>query len=75
MLHLRALCGETFAFQTTRKARRLIYVLAAALLSGVLLLHLSTQDDWREVAMENFGNVQGLFWLTGGKLSGGIPHN
>jgi hypothetical protein len=62
MLPLHDLCGKTSTFQTTRRTRRWIYVLAAFLLTGSLFLHLSAPDEWREVAVEKIWTVQGPFW-------------
>jgi hypothetical protein len=54
-------CGKIAAFRTTQ-TRKWIYLLAAASLSGIYVLHLSAPDDWREVAMEKVRNAQGPFW-------------
>jgi hypothetical protein len=42
-------------------------VLAAVLLSGIFILHLSAPGEWRGVAMEKFSDVQGPSW-RGGQL-------
>jgi len=62
MLPLHDRRGKTSALHTARWTRKRVSVLAAALLFGVFVLHLSAPDEWREVAIEKITKVQGPFW-------------
>lgn len=65
MLPLHDTRGKTSSFYTTRRTRKWFYVLAAILLSGILVIHRSAPDEWRAVAKEKFRVVQGPFWPGG----------
>ena len=65
MLPLHDTRGKTSPFYTTRRTRKWFYVLAAILLSGILVIHRSAPNEWRAVAKEKFRVVQGPFWPGG----------
>jgi len=62
MLPLHNTRGKTSRFQTTRRTRRWFCILAAILLSGILVLHPLAPDEWREAALEQIKIVQGPLW-------------